>query len=572
MVGRAREGGVKESLRAQLEAERVGAHFLRPARAALKHPWCWPTDGALAAGARALGASEPRASEVGEALLVSVSDGAPREALWALRWLSREEGTPFGASAHASLVLAAKTAVREVSHLHSLRAVEALPRFAGAVFKRGPDLDRVLDDRSYGLAMFLAASSALTDRPVASRVVALGALGGEGVVEAVAGLDRKLSLLAESALGVDTALVASSQHAEARRIVAALGARLELIPVERVRDALAAVFPDAAREMPGSWRDEARARERTSQLFELCTQGGDLVSWEPVLRAATWLASRFEPTTRSGAEAQLARLIARRHANGGDIAIPWDLTVRGARAYLIAAHVLQAAADAGLDETEAYIDRAKSMLLDGSDEPDELRLEGAVGRALASRRRYREALDHLESATRAWCDRGAISEVSYPLSEWLRVAAIVGDEASWGRANELARGVLAPGGGVGAAFVRFAQGRGLATLGRHAEALGVLEEARALDAPSWLAGSIARWRAVSLAALGRVEEAAAERDVIGEPSRRFAALDAAREAGGEVSTALDEIARRRPQGVRWLLEAGQDLWERAAIVAREDPY
>lgn len=580
MVGRARGDGVRESLRAHLEAGRVRSFFRPAARWALATPWCWPRDPRLAATASGVCPDGARDIAPGEVLLVSISAGAAREALWSLAWRASERGVPFGEDARACVRLAAAVAAREVPHLHTLRELERRPELATQVFKRGDGADHVLVDRSYGLAMTLAAASILMERPVPARVAALAALREDGATGSVQGLERKLSLLAEAALGVSLVLVASAQRDEAERLRAALGAPFEVVGVAYARDAIAAVFPDAAEGPPATWTRAGAAR-RAMDLFALCAGGREVARWSAVALAARWIAASIDAGSPHAPRAHLARLIAERHANGRDFSISWDAFVRGSNARERAAHAVQAAADAGLDELDDYLARAQALLSDDPGEVDALKLQGAIGRALAMQRRYAEALTLLEEASQHWAEGSTPAEGSYALSAWLRVAAIHADEDAWRRARSAADAFTPHGEATSLAFVRFALGRGLATRGEHGDALRVLDEALGPSCPPWLARSVRRWRATSLHALGRAQDAAAERDALrdergedGDPcvEGRFAALDAAIERGDDPSALVDELRARSPQGVRWLLGASDDARERARILARENPY
>ncbi|MEZ4392145.1 MAG: hypothetical protein R3A48_13700 [Polyangiales bacterium] len=580
VVGGAREDGVRESLRARLEAGRVKGAFVYAARAALATPWCWPRDPRLAETARGLCSDGAREVAPGEVLLVSISAGAPREALWSLGWRASDGGVPFGADARACVRLAASVAAREVPHLHTLAELEKRPGSAAPVFKRGDGADHVLVDRSYGLAMTLAAASTLMERPVPARVAALAALREDGSTEPVQGLDRKLSLLADAALGVELVLVETSQRDEAERRCADLGAPLAVLGVAHARDALAAVFPDAAEGPPAAWTP-ASAPRRAMELFALCAGGGEVARWSSVALAARWIAGSLDASTHHGSRARLARLIAERHANGREFSIPWDEFVRGAHERERAAHAVQAAADAGLDELDDYLRRARAMLSDDPYDVDSLKLQGAIGRALAMQRRYPEALTLLEEASGHWAEGRTPAEGSYALSAWLRVAAILGDDDAWRRACGAADAFARHGAPTSLAFVRFAQGRGHATRGEHDLALRALDAALETSSPPWLARSVRRWRATSFHALGRAQDAAAERDRLhgareedGAPcvEGRFAALDEALERGDDPGALVEELRARSPQGVRWLLGASDDARERARILARENPY
>lgn len=573
--------------RAWLAAGRLPAAQRVAFEHAMKAPWCWPQDVALAEMARAFGGAPPAAPAAGEVLLVSVAASAHRTALWRLSWSDRRAApdAPFRREAHESLERACEVARQVAPHLHTLHPVERPPRGATHVFKRGRDADAALDDVSFGLPLVLAAVSALTDRPVPPRFLATAALDADGALRPVAGLADKLALVADAALAVDTVLVAQQQHDEAARIAVGLARPLAVVAVVDAAGAVRRVFEGAWETAPAAWGDDRRAAAVTEQLFTLCRKGSARTEWRAVERSARWLAERYAPTTRHHARARFAALVAARHANGDAVAMRWeDFVTRGSdHARELAAHVLQAAADAGLDELPAYVERARGLLSDDPDEPSSLALLGAIGRALAALRRYDEAAAALARAARAWTDSTTPREASYPLAEWLRVAALLGDDVAWGDARADAVSYLD---GVdhehdhdGAHFVRAALARGHLLRGDATEALAALDGPAWRGARAWLVRATWRVRAQALDGVGRRDEADALRCALvedggdrAEVERAFAMLDAALARGDDPGAAADAVLAARPQGVRWLLEGAGTATERARRLARESPY
>ncbi len=584
-MGGAREVAVREvGLRGWLAAGRVPAARRVAFEHAMRAPWCWPGDPAVAVAVRAQGIEPPAAPAPGEVLLVSVAAHEDRAALWRLGWMRAGAGeeVPFAGDAHGSLVRACAIAPRVAPHLHSLGVLGRPPRGAAPVFKRGPGADRTLAGESFGLPLLLAAVSALTDRPAPTRFAATAALRDDGSLEPVAGLPAKLALLADAALAVDTVLVADAQRDEAERIVRSLDRRLAVISLRRAAEAVATVFPDALGDPPALWSEPARARAVTDALFALCRDGAAVPRWSAVERAAGWLVERLEPATRWGLRARFAARVAARHALGAEVAMRWEdfVTPDIDQPRQIAAHVVQAAADAGIDELPAYLDRARSLLAVEVVEPSALTLLGAVGRGLAALRRYDEAAVALAQATRAWLESSTPTEASYPLSEWLRVAALARGEGAWARAVDAVAAYPhdAPR-DLGGLFVRAALARGHGLRGDSRAALAALAGPAWRDAPPWLWRSTRRTRAQALEELGQREEAEALRRALDDdPDERaqveaaFARLDATLARGDDPTAALDAVLATRPQGLRWLLEGAADAGERARRVAREYPY
>ncbi len=585
-MGGPREGDVIDATpRAWLAAGHVPAAQRVAFEHAMTAPWCWPQNVALAEAARAFGVSPPAAPAVGEVLLVSVAANAPRTALWRLSWADRHAPVeaPFRADAHASLVRAGSIAPRVAPHLHTLRPLEHPPRGAAQVFKRGPHADHALDDVSFGLPLVLAAVSALTDRPVPPRFAATAALDADGALAPVAGLADKLALLADAALAVDTVLVAQQQHDEASRIAEGLARPLAVVAVADAAAAVRRVFEGAWEAAPAAWGDDRRAAAVAEQLFTLCRKGSARTEWRAVERSARWLTERFAPTTRHHTLARFAALVAARHANGDAVAMRWEDFVQPGRDHTreVAAHVLQAAADAGLDELSAYVDRARGLVPDDLGEPSARVLLGAIGRALAALRRYDEAAAALARAARAWLDSTAPEGASYPIAEWLRAAALLGDDVAWGdaRADGVSYLASVDPDHDGTHFVLAALARGHLLRGNAAAALAALEGPAWSGAPAWLVRATWRVRAQALDGVGRRDEAdalrrelAADEGDRAEVERAFAMLDAALARGDDPGAAADAVLATRPQGVRWVVEGAATATERARRLARESPY
>lgn len=570
------------ALRSWLPARRIPALWRETAAHALSTPWCWPADPALAADAMALGHAPPAPAGIGEVLLVSVAPRAERTTLWRLSWDARHHagGRSFSDDAQRAIDDVATLATAVVPHLHSLRMLGQKPRTATPVLKRGPDADASLEGPSFGLSMLLALCSRLMDRPVSARFAASAEVRRDGTLGRVGGLDRKLALLSEGALGVDAVLVAAEQLEEAQRLLDGQP-WIRAVGVATAREAIDRVFPDAREVPPAAWTERPPV-QAIHELLTLCSRGGEVRSWRAVERSAAWLQRLFDGVSPHGERARVARLIAVRHASGRGFEMAWEAAIDAKHDRAQAAHVVQAAADAGSAALGTFIERARAMLTDPW-EDDDLRLLGAIGRGLAAMRRYAEAGGVLAEATRAWLALGSPGEASRPLAEWVRVAALSEEGDAWDHAARAAHDYLVnvPREDLGALFVRYALGRGLCTRGAMGDALTVLDGADWTAGPSWLARSRGRWRARALHATGRVDEARAERAVIAAATDddgttttevRFVALDEARESDGDLGAAVAAVRGAAPQGVGWLWDDALTPAEQARRLADEYPY
>ena len=563
------------SLREILSSPAAPAHQLASARRALATAWCQPVDDALRASARRVSTVPVSPLDPGEVLLVSVNRQAAREALWSLRWGKPSSGVPFGSRARTALELAWRLGRDAAAHLHDISG-HAPPSGASEVFKRGDDADHVLDEESFGLAAALAVGSHLMERPVPASVVASAVLRDDGALAAVHGLERKLRIIAESALAVSLVLTSREQASEAAAIVEREGWPLVIRGVSTVAEAFDVVFPEARESAPPSWVPK-EARRLSDSLLAICRGNPSLRDWAPVERAAGWVCEMPGIHASVSTRARFARRIASRHANGDQVSIPWEEFRGSASDCDGVAHVVQAAADAGAEELPEYIRRATEMVGDFTTGTDEgaLRLAGAVGRALATLRRYPEARTFLRDATLTWFEVRP-SEASFPLSEWLRVSSLDGGTRDdWHDAQAAVDRYRANDPeDQGASFVLFALGRGHVVRGDPTEGLRVLDAASAAAHVEWLRRSIERWRALACVALGDADAAQEIRDAVSSARNErgevtveglFVALDRAIEGEGELGAALRAVRAANVQGVRWLPDDAKTL-------AREYPY
>jgi len=583
VVGRVFAGLMSRlSLREVLSGRPAGA--LRYAvEHALTSPWCWPRDASMREAARSYGTAVPTGPAVGEVLLVSVSAEEPREALWRLAWRRRrgDRGAPFGDRAQESLQRVAQLASGVVPHLHSVTPTRELPTVASLICKRGEGGDRQLDDRSYELSMLLAVASRLMERPVPGHFAASATIGAGGAPGRVEGLDRKLSMLAENALAIETVLVAKEQEAWANELIQKHGWPIRAVGVETCEEAVDLVFSTAREAAPPHWDDAAVRGGVVESLIDLCRAGASVLDWRAVARTGEWLQREtLEPRQR--ARVEVATLIARRHANHSSIEIPWNDRLCQ-RDLVMAAHMVQAAADAGSDSLESYLQRADALAEDADDDDGHRQLRGAVGRARATMRQYPAALTVLSATTQRWFDSGKIGSSSHALSEWLRVAAIADDAAAWAHAVERAEQYLAAersSEDVGPWYVRFALGRALIVQGSAREGVATLDAVDFDAMPKWLKRTWMRWQARGRVALSGHDEQVtslrarvAEEDAEEVPMEAlFVALDEVIEHGRDPGAAIAAIRAANPQGARWLFDEALSPVEQARRLAVEYPY
>lgn len=531
-------------------------------RCALRHPWCWPSNAASAARAREHGFEPPAPLRPGEVLLVSVSDPSmERAALWRL---SRQSPAlydavyPLGNEASFALDLARRIVTAHVPIVFTLKPLADQRWWATLIYKKGSRHDRWLDGASYGLSMLLAQASLLFEVPVPSNLAASATIGTDGKLGGVEGLREKVDIIARWAPGVTRFLVHASQAAMAREIAASIRDDLKIIGVRNASEAIDAVFPKLAEEPPPSWDFRRMARA----VYELALDGRGILCWEPVVRAAALARARIPQHESAHVRALCAERIALRHRGHIPPPIDWETASElGRRDSRFMAHLVQAAADAGLDETTEYISRAQDCLpaLDACDDRD-LMLMGALGRALAMQREYGHARALLTNAVSAWLAMSEPEQASHALCELLRVCGILNDHAGAARAFAFASMIEPHCDPISRSYLLLAAGRAFVQLGRPADGLRRLE----MIGPDTLARayvrrSAARWRARALDALSRRSEADEVRRALANESHeddveyRFAQLDLARSTRRGVLAAVDAVRACAPQGIRWLV-------------------
>jgi len=558
---------------------------------ALASPWCWPDEGDARLPSFA-GLKRPRPLAVGEALLLSVAVDAGRASLHRLRL---GESPPQGAARDAvELETLAATARRVVTRglpalLHPERLAQPSPWRTDHVLTQGFGRTTHLSDVSFGLSFALAQASWVLGIPVPVDLAASATVAEDGTLGHVGAIDRKGRLVAHNALAVRRLLVHKDDAEEAR---SALGPSdgLEVVVVCSVAEAFAAAFPTADVERAIDALTPNDAARVADGLFKAALDGDKaILGWDCVATAANRLEARLDLDADAHWRAKTACAIAHRH--GGQIAwIGLDWMEPGShglgyKAWLrYAAHWLQAHTDGTSDSSAlaAAIERATTAL---SSDPnracdDELKLRGAVGRALLVLGRHPAAVAMLRPTVAAWLDGDTPAEACRPLCALLQAIGHVGQAAG---IRDLARAVTkvaASGSHVDRAFLTLDEGRAWWLCGDSARAFERLDDGAVWrEAPTWLEPSRRRLRALALDLAGRRDEADAERAAVrADPDAAeyaaLTALDAALRYGAsdqELMSAVEAV-QAVAQGVAALVARGGTAHEVAARVSRGFAY
>ncbi len=493
-------------------------------------PWCWPPpdDTHAAAMARTVSGLETPPTVPGQAPLLTVCDKTGVPSLWIMLddehpLASRSLGAlEFGKGARKAWDHAAAALPRSLpllwAPMKQARAMSfvalRLASLAGSRAIRLPDTR--LDGASFGLSFVLALASLVFKRPVPEDLVASGQVTPTGAVKAVDGIGAKVEVVVRRTRRVRRFLVAPDNLREARS--AARGGPLEIVPVRSAAEAVEVAFGnDLGQLLVNQGRDEAQREELCGSFYRLALSGRDAaLDWTPVMRAAGLALESWEADLTEAQRSQLlfAHAVAARHegAAGAD-ALPdraWiDLAPADLRIKIVA-NFVQEATDKGTLSPRVAEDLAREHLVEGRDAfAHHLGLLGALGRLLAITGKTEEALRLQEQAAQGFFDRLAYASISFPLSEWYRLAGALGDPAAFERAEALFAKVEQLEGfdDSGMPYVRLARARGQALLGREGAESTLTALARGRGVPDHVRWSAIRWLCFVLASTDHLFEA-----------------------------------------------------------------
>ncbi len=546
-------------------------------------PWCWPPADILGLESeRSADEDNPPTPRPGHVAAVTVRGRTTT--LWHLHLAPHRaaRSTVLGADARASWRSAGIALPRSLPVLwrsvhEATQEMPVIQRLRTSIDAPGfEERDAVVDGPSFGLAFFLLLASSVLDCAVPGDVIASAAIDAYGRLHGVDGLRQKLEGVRALAPGVSRVVVSADQAHEAERHA---GGTLEVIGATSAAEALERVFgPRLSTLLVDAGSDPARRAELTSGFFRLALVGrGAAIDWSPVARGAdqalrTW--TELGPDERY--QLEFARAVAARHeSNEGDLPLPDAAWLRGRPRMVrvqVLSHLVQQCADTGrpgateveaLASHEVHGDPYEAFL-------PQLRLHGALCRLWALTGRAERALADNERLTRAALAVFAPADASFPLSEWLRLAAALGDVQAFERAGAAREEALTHGGfgEHGGPYVDLAWARGrLLFSADDARARAVVDRLSAdASLPAHVRWSACRWA-------GAPQRWRLWHDAGHAPlARRYqvlAALDAALASGDTVADSLvDELERLDPGPVGHLRRHGAG----AADVARLYPY
>ncbi len=551
---------------------------------ALACPFIWPGDAGLQRQAASLGIapqSEPEQLRPGQSLLVSVRQGS--NVATHLYLLS--SSAMGGSGAHAvPFVNRANEVLNQMTRLTTLHLPvaatlrplrEAHNLEAWHLYSPNGGENRQLDGASYGLAMLLGLASLWQNRPLPHDLCALATVDLEGHLGAVGELKEKMTTVATCALGVRRIIVAPEQRREAETVARLIEEahpelRLEVLGEwARVSDLLPHVLPPSP-QSEESAPGEEEAVQMARDYYMLALKGSSaLLDWSGIREGAARVIQALKkgrPNSEALKQAELAQMIAARHCGVGEL-IEWPSEVwlgrqpRPLRLELLA-HVVQSAADGAADNEREYATRAlRQIPARGEEHEADLKLLGAIARALAAVGEYEEAKDVLRRALAGWLAIYQAHQASFALSEYLRVLGCLGEGAmgELAAAEDMLQRVLDDPRTekTSRAFVLLAAGRAHICMGQPAAGVAYLAGDR--DGVKWelthwhLQLSRLRWLARGQQSSGALEQAQATRRTLAERTttctgskgchiyQLLSALDEAIVGGADPGPALAEL-------------------------------
>lgn len=537
-------------------SSRQDAQFL------LDFPWCWPPDEPLASRARQLRPEGPPGADRGEALLVAV-----REGIGGVAVLGRGGVPLVGAALRAwdtaNLVLSRDFGGWLVPH--GVRRACPPCRFIGP-----PTFATELDGPSFGGAMLAAVASWLLNRPLPVDVAVLTEVAPDGQLRRVDGLEAKLRALRDWTPAVRRCVVAPEQANEA-----ALLSEFEVLRLSSAHELLHELLPGDPQADPG---------ERARRLFFVTAANGrPRLTWKRIKDEAAAVAGAVGLSSEDRWRAQVAASIAARHEGQPGLPWPMDYALAGLprvlRDNLVAQRVqhLTDAGDGGWEDIEAVHQRLPPPREASS---EELKIAGAVGRALARRREYEKAEPLLRELVVTWFDAGRPLEANHPLTEWARVAGIRGRRELLAddiepRAWRLHDAFSAEERGEELGLLALAMGRAWVQL-EDVEAAGRWwATADWAHVEGWVSAAAERWQARGQWQRGECDEAVSRLRAVRGPEdiSALAVLDAHILDGGDGTASLEAfLATGGRQETAWLLSDAGSPREMAQRLFKESPY
>lgn len=307
-----------------------------------------------------------------------------------------------------------------------------------------------LKDRSYGLALHLAACSSASGLPLPATTLYTAEVSANGKLRGVQGVTEKLGFVCRHLPGVKEVWVARADEIEAR---ASIGDRPE--PVVRVgdhvEDVVSAIFEDGHGNATGASRAVASlaVAERDVIVDKLWM---DLVighqsrpKWDALQRTADALGDALSDAKREKLE-DIRSVLARHQGRSIPFRTPSPAYLgtlpRPLRLALLA-QCIQDTSDAGIHEPNGALQLARSAIAPPLERhADDFALLGAMARAHAAQGQLEASAQTAEEAVTGFCDvLETPLEASRAMGVWLHAVGALGNAVELER---LQRGYARP--------------------------------------------------------------------------------------------------------------------------------
>lgn len=348
---------------------------------------------------------------------------------------------------------------------------------------------RALDDTSFGLSFVLSLASQATGLPLPNHLVASAAVDSTGATSGVGGMEAKVACLARTAPHVRTLLVADGQQRrDPDAMYLAAGAGISVESVRHASQAIAIALPGIGARLAELANDDTAREALIESIYRLAidSPNAGLVSWRVVAETAEHVAALAHGRCDGWSQWRLeaSRAFASRHESpDAPHPCPWpapdELALQPPpfRQY-VAANIVQHAADCGTPPAREVLEWAEGLGFFPHRRdafPADLRTLGARARLWAVAGRPEDALGAQAELTSAWIARGQLTQTTYTLSEWFRLAGALEDGDAFDAASRAqARVEFEADLGGGAVYVALARALAAARLGRGDEAASQL--------------------------------------------------------------------------------------------------
>jgi hypothetical protein len=432
------------NLTAQLDG-RIPLDAPRVRQALQAGPWCWPWDHPRRLE-RATEIAGPPVEQAATGVFPFVTEvrrgGQPVGGeLWIAGQPKSRGHTHAALGQHAQGARSAAAAAlpRALPYLVARphrwdRRIHHLARFA-FVFDAGQNSHAlpVVDGPSFGLGWLLGLASCCASTPVPRHVIASATIDAAGKLGRVGGVERKLRVIDEWALGITHVYVAAEQVDEWRAAARGLNRSLEIVGCEKASELHLLIggrtqIEDMPSDRRGPW---------VRSMFNLAADIGGRTDWHPVDRATELAMETWGDELDEHPRWQLhfANAVAARHENRH---VKLELPPAGFLESQSLAPPMVAKVIANLiaHSTDIGSPPAQDVLTLSAHWKDEhpklertARVIGAEARLWSRVGKFERALAMQRQVAQDFARSGDFTEISFQLTEWYRLAGCMGAPA-----------------------------------------------------------------------------------------------------------------------------------------------